>query len=266
MSTTFNGLVLDELGTIGNPQVEYANFIATTASPAGYDGAVLKNFKRDYTTIKFDLTLAGTESECLNKLNTLVGALNAGQGELVMPGQAERGTHFNAVPNMKIAHSLRGFDGMTVPCTFIVPEGCAVKEARHIVPKGDTLLLENDEAFEMHLTISGETVDAWQSMTAEILALSARAGTTLYNSVLSFVEPYPRPTAYDVPAGLTFEYDTRTYAVKSNYNIISRSATNPPVPGIKPGESIEYFFFLPGEVTGVGVSEIVIMQSGRYVW
>ena len=128
MSTTFNGLVLDELGTIGNPQIEYANFIATTASPAGYDGAVLKNFKCDYTTISFDLTLAGTESECLNKLNTLVGALNAGQGELVMPGQAERGTHFNAVPNMKIKHSLRGFDGMTVPCTFIVPEGCAVSE------------------------------------------------------------------------------------------------------------------------------------------
>ena len=128
MSTTFNGLVLDELGTIGNPQIEYANFIATTASPAGYDGAVLRNFKRDYTTIQFDLTLAGTESECLNKLNTLAGALNAGQGELVMPGQAERGTHFNAVPNMKIKHSLRGFDGMTVPCTFIVPEGCAVSE------------------------------------------------------------------------------------------------------------------------------------------
>lgn len=128
--TTFNGLVLEELGTVGNPTVEYANFVAETASPAGYDGAVLKNFKRDYTTIGFDLTLAGTESECINKLNTLVAVLHQGQGELVMPGQAERGTHFNAVPNMKIAHSLRGFDGMTVPLSFIVPEGCAVRERR----------------------------------------------------------------------------------------------------------------------------------------
>ena len=160
MATTFNGLVLDELGTVGNPTVEYANFIATTASPAGYDGAVLTNFKRDYTTIQFDLTLDGTESECINKLNTLFGTLHKGQGELVMPGQAERGTHFNAVPNMVISHSLRGFDGMTVPCTFIVPEGCAVKD-NSLVLTGE--LQQIDAGYmpaQWELTVSGTTTEA----------------------------------------------------------------------------------------------------------
>lgn len=159
MTTTFNGLVLDELGTIGNPVVEYANFIAETKSPAGYDGAVLTNFKRDYTTIQFDLTLDGTESECLNKLNTLVGALNAGEGELVMPGQAERGTHFNAVPNMSIAHSLRGFDGMTVPMTFIVPEGCAIKENSLVLTGELQQINAGYMPAQWELTASGTTTE-----------------------------------------------------------------------------------------------------------
>lgn len=146
MACTFNGLDLEEMGIVGNPDVQYANFVAELISPKGYDGAVLSNFKRDYTTIKFDLALTGTDSERIHKMNLIASALQDGEQELIMPGMTD-GYHFSAVPNMAIAPS-RYVDGFVIPMTFVVPYGCAVKDVAvdgfEVVPDAPYYHLEKE--------------------------------------------------------------------------------------------------------------------------
>lgn len=270
--TTFNGLVLDELGTVGNPTVEYANFVAETASPAGYDGAVLKNFKSDYTTIEFDLTLAGTESECINKLDTLAAALHQGQGALVMPGQAERGTHFNAVPNMKMTHSLRGFDGMTVPLSFIVPEGCAIREQTvALEPSAEsvTTSIEVGGFAEPHYILTFSTTRA-------SVAIRSAASILTYK-----LHPSDQSMYNDVWLYRGEDLSSRFYP--SNVTVDSRAASIVATPTTEDqnsaviGASFTQFKTLPiGEVTlthrvlpyeyDVGIENIVFSWMERSVW
>lgn len=115
---------LEELGTVGEPDIQYANFVTETASPSGYDGSVLANFKRDQTVIRFNLALTGTESERVNKINELVRVMSHGMGRLKMPGMTI-GYYFEAVPNMALQPA-RYIDGFVLPLEFVVPPGCAV--------------------------------------------------------------------------------------------------------------------------------------------
>ena len=124
MACTFNGLDLEELGTVGNQEVEYARFDSEVSNPAGYDGGVLVNFHRGPTVVRFDLALTGTESERINKMNMLAAELAKGQGELVMPSQSQ-GYHLDAVPNTVLKPSVY-HDGFVLPLEFTVPDGCAI--------------------------------------------------------------------------------------------------------------------------------------------
>lgn len=159
--TYFNGLNLSKLGTVSEPEIQYANFTASTSSPAGYDGAVLSNFKRDQTVIRFNLALTGTERERVDKLEELMVALSAGKSWLILPEQAHIGTGFVAVPNMALAPS-RYIDGFVVPMEFIVPEGCARKrnDIVQVIASGSrqaTTLVEPTE-----VQITGQVDAVWR--------------------------------------------------------------------------------------------------------
>ena len=133
--TSYNGVVFDELGDVGNPTVEYADYQTAVYTANGMDGSVLSNFKRGATQIKFDLTLTGTEAERLEKMTTLANCLNSPLGSLVLPGQD--GSYFEASPNVTITPA-RYIDGFTIPLTFIVPRGHALGEEKTVTCNSTT--------------------------------------------------------------------------------------------------------------------------------
>ena len=133
--TTYNGVSLDELGDVGNPTVEYADYQTAVYTANGMDGSVLSNFKRGATQIKFDLTLTGTEAERLEKMTTLANCLNSPLGSLVLPGQD--GSYFEASPHATITPA-RYIDGFTIPLTFIVPRGHALGEEKTVTCNSTT--------------------------------------------------------------------------------------------------------------------------------
>ena len=128
MAATFGTLDLAELGTVGNPNVQYAKFETEVSQPKGYDGGVLANFRRGATTIKFDLALTGTKSEITNKLNLLAAELTKGQQELVLPNMTP-GYHFDASANCALQPN-QLIDGFVLPLEFVVPHGLAISETK----------------------------------------------------------------------------------------------------------------------------------------
>ena len=127
--TTYNGTNLDELGVVGKPVIEYADFQSATYTANGMDGSVLSNFKRGATTIKFDLTITGTEAQRLEKMTTLANCLNTPTAVLVLPGQES--SYFEASPNVTITPN-RYMDGFTIPLSFVVPRGHALGQEKTV--------------------------------------------------------------------------------------------------------------------------------------
>ena len=125
MAATFGGLNLEELGVVGEPEVEYARFETEVSEPRGYDGGVLANFRRGATTIKFNLALTGTRTEITNKLNALAAELAKGQQELILPTMTP-GYHFDASANCALQPA-QYIDGFVLPLEFSVPFGLAVQ-------------------------------------------------------------------------------------------------------------------------------------------
>ena len=134
MAATFGSLNLEELGILGEPEVQYAKFETEVSEPRGYDGGVLANFRRGATNIKFNLALTGTKSEITNKLNTLAAELAKGQQELVLPTMTP-GFHFDASANCTLAPA-QYIDGFVLPLEFTVPDGMAYKEDAYTVGIG----------------------------------------------------------------------------------------------------------------------------------
>lgn len=131
MAATFGSLNLEELGVVGSPEVQYAKFETELSQPKGYDGGVLANFRRGATTIKFNLTLDGTQSEITNKMSALAYELAKGQGRLVLPNMTS-GAYFEASANCAIKPD-QYIDGFVLPLEFVVPDGCAKKELKSVV-------------------------------------------------------------------------------------------------------------------------------------
>lgn len=128
MATYYNGVKLDDYGVVGDQEVAWADFAASTKSSDGMDGSVLVGRRRRETQIKFSLALSGNQAECVAAVNELAKLFADEQstGKLSLPGQDEQSEFYYAYPSFTLKPS-NYIDGMVVPMAFTVPDGCAVR-------------------------------------------------------------------------------------------------------------------------------------------
>lgn len=211
MAATFGSLNLEELGTVGEPDVQYARFETEVAEPRGYDGGVLANFRRGATTIKFNLALTGTNTEIINKMNALADELSKGQQELVLPNMTA-GFHFDASANCALQPA-QYIDGFVLPLEFVVPYGLAIKKFEASIREGAVTI---DGTFaNSYPTISFVTnrdIDVISASGTDIIAdfgMYNIISTPSFSKYISIIREESRPVRHlTIPAGTRFTLDT----------------------------------------------------------